>query len=143
MVTIREFLPGDIEALTALMADLGYPTTADVLLKRMTRIEADPLCCTLVAEYDGKVVGMAGVREYMSYTSDAPTAQIAALVTKEEYRGLGIGGELVKQAEFWARRRGAQRVVVASGRRPERERAHRFYEYQEYQPRHFLFSKDL
>jgi GNAT superfamily N-acetyltransferase len=143
MLLIREFSFRDLDAITELMSDLGYPASKRQMQKRMERICSNPLHHTLVAEQDGKVVGMAGMRQLYSYENDHPVVQISALVTKAEYRGLGIGKELVKQAEKWAKENGASAVVLTSGNRPEREHAHQFYKHLGFCITGFRFSKKL
>jgi GNAT superfamily N-acetyltransferase len=140
---IREFSFRDIDAITELMSDLGNPASKLQMQKRMEIISSNPMYYTLVAELDDKVVGMVGLRQLYSYESDNPVVQISALVTKAEYRGLGIGKELMKQAEKWAKENGANAIVLTSGNRPEREVAHQFYKHLGYSVSGFRFSKIL
>lgn len=99
--------------------------------------------CTYIAELEGKVVSMAGLRLLYGYEGDQPVAQISALVTKSEYRGMGIGTRLMQQAETWARQNGAGAMVLTSGNRPEREAAHHFYQQLGYAVTGVRFSKRL
>lgn len=124
MIVIREFAFRDLDAVVELMHDLGYPVSSAQMRKRMETIGSDPANATLVAEYDGEVAGMAGLRLLYGYEYDSPVVQIAALVTKAEHRGKGVGKALIRHAENWARTRGAQALALTSGNRPEREAAH-------------------
>jgi len=143
MLVIREFSFSDIEAITELMSDLGHPASKIQMQKRLEIISSNPMYYTLVAELDGKVVGMVGLRQLYSYEGDSPVVQISALVTKAEYRGLGIGKELIKKAEKWAKENGVNAIVLTSGNRPEREDAHQFYKHLGYSVSGFRFSKIL
>jgi GNAT superfamily N-acetyltransferase len=143
MLVIREFSFSDIDAITELMKDLGHSTSKEQMRTRLEKISYYPMYCTFVAELEGKVVGIVGLRQLYSYEGDNPVVQISALVTKAEYRGLGIGKELIKQAETWAKKNGANEIVLTSGNRPEREEAHKFYKHLGYNVSGFRFSKRI
>ncbi|MFD0697692.1 GNAT family N-acetyltransferase [Paenibacillus sp. GCM10027628] len=129
MLVIRQFSFQDLDVITELMGDLGHPTTKELMLKRMEVISSNPMYCTFVAEIEGNVVGMVGLRQLYTYEGDNVAGQISVLVTKAEYRGKGVGKALIKQAETWAKEHGANVIVLTSGSRPEREEAHEFYKH--------------
>lgn len=143
MLVIREFSMSDLKAVTELMADLGYPVTVEQMKVRLETIQSNPMYGTYLAELAGVAAGFIGVRLLYGYEGDQPVAQISALVTKSEYRGMGIGTRLVQQAETWAKQNGAGAVVLTSGNRPEREAAHRFYQQLGYTMTGVRFSKRL
>jgi N-acetylglutamate synthase-like GNAT family acetyltransferase len=58
---IRGAARGDVAALAHLMSDLGYPTSPGEMRHRLEDISADPSYCALVAERDGRVLGMVGL----------------------------------------------------------------------------------
>ena len=60
-IKIREAGQKDVEALAALMRELGYPTSAEEMGRRLKEISTDPSYGTLDAEREGRVVGVAGV----------------------------------------------------------------------------------
>lgn len=124
---IREYRLEDLEALTALMGDLGYPTDINNMQNRLERIHSTPMYYTFVAEEAGSVVGMIGVRLVYYYEDDGLAAQIAALVTKREHQGKGIGRALVQFVEDWALEKGAAVLFLTSGIKEERKKAHEFY----------------
>lgn len=70
MVCIRRFDIRDIEAVTALMGELGYPATVQQMSERMEKIGSNSMNCTIVAEIDGEVVGMIRLRLLHNYESD-------------------------------------------------------------------------
>jgi GNAT superfamily N-acetyltransferase len=143
VLKIREFSLDDIEAVVDLMSHLGYPTSVDAMARRMNLISSDPAYHTLVAEYENEIAGFVGIRKVLLYESDHVAVQVAALVTKPEYRGMGIGRSLIKGAEEWARCNGASSIYLTSGDRPERENAHRFYRHLGYDITGYRFSKSL
>jgi N-acetylglutamate synthase-like GNAT family acetyltransferase len=58
---IRKATINDVPELAALIEQLGYPTTVESMTIRFNNIESNPSYHTLVAEMDGKVVGMIGL----------------------------------------------------------------------------------
>lgn len=126
MTTIRNARTYDASALAALAGQLGYPSTQRQIVARLAAIEAESASRVLVAEdVRGDVVGWLHVAQAAHLVDDA-TAEIVGLVVADGARGGGIGAQLLRAAEDWARTRGAATMRVRS--RVERERAHRFYE---------------
>jgi len=93
----------------------------------MEKIQSTPMYFTFVAELDGEIVGMVGVRKLFSYEVDDVVTQISALVTKKEFRNKGIGKALIKFVEDWAIKEGSEAIVLTSGIKEERLKAHEFY----------------
>jgi GNAT superfamily N-acetyltransferase len=143
MIRIRGFVYSDIDAITDLMEDLSHSASKEQMQKRMENISLNPMYRTYVAVLEGKIVGMVGLRLIYSYEGDAPVVQISALVTKAEFRGLGVGKELIKQAETWTKENGAEVIVLNSGNRSEREEAHNFYKHLGFVVSGYRFSKSI
>ncbi|WJH35422.1 GNAT family N-acetyltransferase [Paenibacillus sp. CC-CFT747] len=143
MVTIRKYVSRDLDEITELMTDLGHAASKEQMQKRLEAISSIPQYRTFVAEREGKIAGMIGLRLLYSYEEDDPVVQISAMVTKTEYRGQGIGRALLRQGEKWAGEIGAKAMVLTSGNRPEREHAHEFYKQLGYMVSGFRFSKRL
>ncbi|MOA24607.1 aminoalkylphosphonic acid N-acetyltransferase [compost metagenome] len=61
------------------------------------------------------------------YEGDGVAAQISALVTKNNYRGQGVGKELISFVANWAKERGLNSLHLTSGIKSERVEAHEFY----------------
>ncbi|MNJ70458.1 Acetyltransferase (GNAT) family protein [compost metagenome] len=59
---------------------------------------------TFVAEEQGDLVGMIGIRQLFSYEVDEVATQISALVTKREFQRKGIGKALVQYVEEWSKK---------------------------------------
>ena len=142
-IRIRPYHPDDLESMTDLMNDLGYPTTVDRMKHRMEQMEAAPHCHTFVATIDEKVVGMIGIRQVHFYENDGCATQISALVTKKQYEGQGIGTALVRYAEEWALQHKSNVLFLTSGMKPERIRAHQFYKDRGFEITGYRFVKRL
>ena len=78
-----------------------------------------------VAELDGQVVAVGTGRTLTNINHDGVSAQLTALVVAERVRGRGVGREMVRCAEEWARARGASRITLTSAL--HRDQAHDFY----------------
>lgn len=135
VLQIRKCGMNDLERVTALLREFGYPTTLSVMKERMESMEHDPFHCTMVAELNNEVVGMIEFRQVKSYYKHADCiTEITALIVSEEQRGNGLGKRLVSAAEEWARQQGCCQLFLRSGNRVERAPAHAFY-------RHIGFEK--
>ncbi|WP_050616233.1 GNAT family N-acetyltransferase [Bacillus testis] len=140
---IRDATINDIEELTSLIEQLGYPTTIENMKTRFSNIESSPDYRTILASYEGKVVGMIGMIKEYYYEMDGFYVRIVALVVDSHYRSKGIGKKLLEGAESWARRIGATGIGLNSGNRPERVQAHRFYKNMGYVEKSIGFAKNL
>jgi GNAT superfamily N-acetyltransferase len=139
-VLLREARIEDIPALVPLMNTLGYPTDEARLRRSLAAILADASYRTVVAEEDGAIVGLVGMRRGLRYEAGA-FVQLAALVVADGHQGRGIGSALVREVESWARAQGALLITLNSGH--HRLAAHRFYERLGYEATGLRFSKRL
>ena len=64
----------------------------------------------LVAELDGRLVGLAHFLFHRSTISIAPTCYLQDLFTSEQARGRGVATELIEQVAVEAQRQGSARV---------------------------------
>ena len=103
-LTIRDARPGDAEALASLIGQLGYPTSAKAVARRMERLRTSKADRLVVAERDGAVVGLASLHTSLSVEYDEPAAKLSAIVVDERHRRRGIGQALVEAMETEARR---------------------------------------
>lgn len=124
-MNVRDLGPGDIPAVTALLAQLGYELAERVVRERLACVNTDPAHRARVAEVDGKVVGLLHVFERPALEKPCE-AVIQALVVDAGLRGGGVGASLMRDAESWARARGLPSVSLYTG--IAREPAHAFYE---------------
>jgi GNAT superfamily N-acetyltransferase len=142
-VIIRDARPEDVEELTSLMTDLGYPTTIEEFRTRFEHISAHPDYRTIVAMQGEEIVGMAGLSKNIFYEMNGNYMRILAFVVKQNSRKLGIGKILIDASEDWAREQGLRMVVISSGNRAERDAAHAFYQKMGYAVKSSGFVKKL
>jgi ribosomal protein S18 acetylase RimI-like enzyme len=116
----------DVADVTALCAQLGFPSTLEQVAQRFRRISSDAQCALFVAQGpEERILGWVYVRGVLPMVSD-PRAEIWSLVVDEEARGQGIGRALMERVEAWAAECGYQAVSLRSN--TVRHEAHRFYE---------------
>ena len=128
---IRSAEPGDKTALSRLLEQLGYPTSADEIPERIEKLHARPGTTVLVAEDDREVLGVVTVHLFQSIHAREPVAWLTTLVVEETARGRGVGSALVARAEDWAIQNGAVRMSLTSALR--RKDAHDFYKARDYE----------
>jgi GNAT superfamily N-acetyltransferase len=130
MTTIRAARNYDAPAIAELGEQLGYAANRQQIATRLAGIESERSSRVFVAEDgEGRVVGWLHVAARAQLTEDV-CAEILGLVVDEGARGAGIGADLIRAAETWARAEGCARIRVRS--RDTRERAHKFYEREGY-----------
>jgi len=106
-------------------------------------IQSNPDYHTIVASYDGKIVGLVGLVKGYYYEMDGLYIRIVAFVVDSNYRSKGIGKKLLGEAESIARRWGTMGIGINSGNRPERFNAHKFYKKMGYVEKSIGFAKSL
>ena len=121
---LREARPEDVPALAELATELGYPSDAAVVSKRLHSLADQPGNRVLVAASDDGVAGWVHVFAAYRVESDG-FAELGGLVVRETLRGSGLGRLLVEAAEGWAREAGLGQMRVRSY--AVREATHRFY----------------
>jgi ribosomal protein S18 acetylase RimI-like enzyme len=115
----------DAEAIARLAGELGYPSTADQARARLAAIEGDSRHAVFVATVRGaEVAGWIQISEIRSLVID-PRAEITGLVVDSGTRGAGVGRQLVRRGETWAREKGLRTMGVRSN--VARDGAHGFY----------------
>jgi GNAT superfamily N-acetyltransferase len=140
-VRVREAEPGDLEAITDLIGQLGYPSEASAVAGRLERLTGDPKSWVFVAVDGERALGVAAVHVMPVLERDAPTARITAMVVDEAARRGGVGRALLERLEEVARAEGCGRIYVTS--RYEREGAVAFYRRMGFEDTSLRFVKDL
>jgi GNAT superfamily N-acetyltransferase len=121
---------GDEEALSVLCGELGYPSSAQEVVERLSHFVGHEDHFVLVAVDDSdKPVGWIHAFLARRVESDA-FAELGGMVVKEEHRGTGIGSQLLGLAEEWARSQEVRAMRVRSN--VIRESAHDFYKHAGY-----------
>jgi GNAT superfamily N-acetyltransferase len=97
--TLRPATREDAAALATLMTELGYPTTATEMARRLDVLLplADHAAWVAVAE--GEVVGFAGGRVEASYEKEGLWGRVMALIVAPSRRSQAIGGRLFARLE--------------------------------------------
>ena len=125
-LTIRTPEPADYARLAELAGELGYPSTAEDIARRLARLaDISPQHTVFVAQRAGEpIAGWICMAVQGTIESDAH-AEITGFVVGSELRSQGVGEQLLARAEAWARERGVTSVRLRSN--VIRDRAHAFY----------------
>ncbi|MFL6020363.1 MAG: GNAT family N-acetyltransferase [Gaiellaceae bacterium] len=124
-LTIRDARAADADDIALLLGQLGYPTDAGAVRSRLERlaIVGDRV---VVAELDGRAVGLAHLHVTPALEHDQPAASLGALVVADDCRRRGVGRALVEEVDGEARARGCDLLRLTTAER--RDDAHSFYE---------------
>lgn len=128
---IRESRPADFARMAQLAGQLGYPSSAVDIERRLAGMNTAGENVVFVAQWaDGTVAGWIGAFVYRSVEADA-RIEISGLVVDERFRSQAVGRFLLERAEAWAREKGCSATGLRSN--VIRERAHAFYKRQGYE----------
>lgn len=142
-VRVRAMAESDVDAVHALVAQLGYPADRATTLARVRAVLASDIADAFVAQdAAGRVLGWAHVFA-APFVESGPNAELGGLVVEEGARGRGIGRALVARAESWARERGLRELCLRSN--VIRTEAHGFYQGLGFtiQKSQFKFRKEI
>lgn len=117
---------GDAMAIATLAAELGYPTSADVMTERLHKLLADRHHLVAVATRTGDLV-VGWIHAHLVQLIEADLrVEIGGLVIGAAHRRQGLGTALVSAAAQWGVEAGARCLTVrCNSNRPD---AHRFYQ---------------
>lgn len=138
---IRHLAGSDAAPLARLITQLGYPTDAAQMARRMESIASEPRTHAFVAESDTRVVGMIAVTLHRGYEYDGFLGEVINVVVDEDARRGGIGKRLMQAGEQWLREQGVRRIKINTSYR--RTDTHRFYERMGYTSTGLRFVKSL
>jgi ribosomal protein S18 acetylase RimI-like enzyme len=122
---VRDARPADVSAVHRLIGQLADAPDEAAFRIRFDRAAAADGHRVIVAEVEGKVVGVLHMFERPALEKPCE-AVVQALVVDSEARSSGVGEALMREAEAWARSRKLPAVSLYS--RVDRKRAHAFYE---------------
>ena len=121
---IRRARKTDSVRIAELSTQLGYPATAQEIVRRMKRMRPAALHAVFVAESGKLVIGW--LHASVTPLLEVPLrAEVNGLVVDEKRRSAGTGAKLLHAAERWAAEKGCKSMSVRSN--VIRERAHEFY----------------
>jgi GNAT superfamily N-acetyltransferase len=125
-LTIRTPEPADYARLAELAGELGYPSSAEDIARRLAGLaDISQQHVIFVAQRAGEpIAGWICVAVQGTIESDAH-AEITGFVVGSEFRSQGVGGEVLSRSEAWARERDVHSVRLRSN--VIRDRAHAFY----------------
>ena len=143
-VKIRQATTSDIPAMNELFRkDLGYAECRLEIVEKQFAGLYNSREAVFVAEADsGRIAGVIHVEKY-NVLYFPTMANILGLAVAADYRRHGIGSDLLKRAEEWARENGACSMRLNSGE--SRKQAHEFYRAQGYtdDKKQLRFIKEL
>jgi ribosomal protein S18 acetylase RimI-like enzyme len=108
---IRDLREGDLQGLLQLAEETENfgPEAVDTERLDISRDSLPGLGKVFVAEVSGRVIG------YLALRSEGKCAAIDSILVKKGYRQMGVGREMVRQAEEYARALGAKELLVETG----------------------------
>ena len=122
---VRDARPADVSAVHRLIGQLADAPDETAFSARFDNVLATDGHRIVVAEAEGKVVGILHMFERPALEKPCE-AVVQALVVDSEARSNGVGEALMREAEAWASDRKLPSVSLYS--RVDRKRAHAFYE---------------
>lgn len=122
---VRPAREADADAIAQLSATLGYPGTAAEVRDRLQfMIGSQNDLIAVATDSTGVVIGW--MQAHASHVLESGfRVEIIGLVVAPEARRHGAGRALVNEAEQWARKLGADKIVVRSN--VQRAESHAFY----------------
>lgn len=111
--------------LSELLGILGYPCPPEEASQRVLDLRLDQNQNLLVADSQGRLIGMVCCDLSYYLPLGAPTCRITALAVDPMAQRRGVGRLLLREAEAHARKAGAVRIELTSA--PHRQEAHTFY----------------
>jgi len=122
---VRDARPADVSAVRRLIGQLADAPDDAAFRARFERVLATDDHRIIVAEVEGKVMGVLHMFERPALEKSCE-AMVQALVVDSDARSSGVGEALMREAEAWAQQRKLSSVSLYS--RVDRKRAHAFYE---------------
>jgi GNAT superfamily N-acetyltransferase len=141
MFQIRKCHSEDFDDVASLLRQLWPEKRLDaaslrMVFQRAVTSESQTYLCVIDGE---RIVGFGSLTLKNNLWQQGYLAHIDELVVDSDYRGRGIGTQLLNQLVRLARDRGCRRVELDSAF--HREQAHQFYQQHGFENRAFLFSK--
>jgi ribosomal protein S18 acetylase RimI-like enzyme len=118
---IRDAKEKDVQAMSALLEQLfaieqDFKVDRDKQFRGLQRLLETPRTKILVAEIEGRVIGMVTMQILISTAEGGPVGLIEDLVVDETLRGQGIGEQLLNRMERWSQQQGLIRLQLLADR---------------------------
>lgn len=123
-IILREAIADDIDALTRLTNQLGYPVSTAATKYNLSVLQEKNEGVVFVALCDNRVIAWTHVAKRINIETGW-FFEINGLVVDTEHRNKGIGKKLVDKVLDWCRSQGNYNLRVRSN--TKRDDAHRFY----------------
>jgi GNAT superfamily N-acetyltransferase len=140
-LTVRDATEEDAHGISALLGDMGYPTTPGTSAALVRRFLEHPGSRLQIADGPDGLLGLIATQTVPRLDADVLSCRITDLVVSSRHRRLGIGVALLAAAEREARRAGAPRLDLSSG--DWRDDASSFYAAMGFETRASAFTKRL
>ncbi|MEA2999910.1 MAG: hypothetical protein QOK17_1743 [Sphingomonadales bacterium] len=139
VLSIREAAPRDAKAISALLGELGFPSEATEIRRRLPRLRkaGEPV---LVA-VEEKLIGCLAWHVTPVLHRPAPVGRVTMMVVAQKARRHGVGAALLEAAEARLAAAGCGLVEVTSN--IELGGAHAFYRALGYERTSYRFAKKL
>lgn len=140
-IKIREVVANDYTEVVFLWNDvLGIRNVNDENFRvTMEKMNKDGNYKTFVALFENDVVGFVTIVQALSVGVPIGYLHIQALAVKKEFQHSGIGTELLRYTENFAKEMGISSIILCSGFK--RTDAHAFYEHNGYDKDSYCFDK--
>ena len=143
-IEIRKAQDSDVPPLTDLLRSLGFfarisaepvESTRERLLAHLALAAADDSHTILVAETpEGEIAGYCAAHWLPYLILSGPEGYVSELFVREQFRGQGIGGQLLESVKAEAQKRGCSRLMLLNLRKRESYQR-RFYQKQGWEER--------
>jgi ribosomal protein S18 acetylase RimI-like enzyme len=144
MHTIRRCRSDDFDAVLALLRQLWPARELDVAALRdvyRKGLASDRQAYLCAADPGEKLIAFGSLSVRNSIWQQGPLANVDELVVDEQWRGRGIGTDLLERLSDCAREMGCRRIELDSAL--HRKEAHAFYESRGFERMSFLFTRPL
>ncbi|AAU90674.1 acetyltransferase, GNAT family [Methylococcus capsulatus str. Bath] len=123
-ILIRPAETRDIEAMVELLGTLfsieaDFTFDPDRQRRGLALLIGSSADRVLVAECEGRVIGMCSVQTLISTAEGGPVGLVEDMVVAREFRGKGIGRRLLGEIERWAADAGLTRLQLLADRTNE------------------------
>jgi len=124
-IVIRQATLADATAVAHLLGELDYPRSPGFARIKIRQLASRNNDRVFVATEQRMVVGFASCHVMSLFHQKGCLCRVTALCVLADRRAAGIGKQLMRAVEKFARSRGCVKIEITSGKR--RKSAHEFY----------------